>query len=48
MGKKEENIEYSIEQLRGMLETMKYGSITLVVQDNYVVQIERNEKVRLK
>ncbi len=48
MGKKEENIEYSIEQLREMLETMKYGSITLVVQDNYVVQIERNEKVRLK
>ena len=48
MGKKEENIEYSIEQLREMLETMEYGSITLVVQDNYVVQIERNEKVRLK
>lgn len=48
MGKREENIEYSIERLREMLETMKYGSIMLVVQDNYVVQIERNEKVRLK
>lgn len=48
MGKREENVERSIERLRKMLEMMEYGSITLVVQDRYVVQIERNEKIRLK
>ncbi|WP_407948731.1 YezD family protein [Peribacillus faecalis] len=30
-----------------MLETVKFGSITLVVQDGKVIQIEKNEKVRL-
>ncbi|HEX6594931.1 MAG TPA: YezD family protein [Bacillota bacterium] len=48
MGKRKENFNHSIKCLRKMLETMDYGSITLVVQDNYVVQIERNEKIRLK
>ncbi|WP_257391780.1 YezD family protein [Mesobacillus jeotgali] len=31
-----------------MLETLKFGSITLVVQDGRIVQIEKNEKVRLQ
>ncbi|MFC4798492.1 MULTISPECIES: YezD family protein [Neobacillus] len=31
-----------------MLESIKFGSITLVVQDGKVVQIEKNEKVRLQ
>lgn len=48
MGKKEENIELTIEKLKEMLSTMNYGSVTLIVQDNFVVQIERNEKIRLK
>ncbi|MFL6562898.1 MAG: YezD family protein [Bacillus sp. (in: firmicutes)] len=30
-----------------MLATLKYGSITLVIQDGKIVQIEKNEKVRL-
>lgn len=48
MGKREQNLEYTIENLKKMLSTMNYGSITLVVQDNVVIQIERNEKIRLK
>ena len=48
MGKREENLEFTIEKLKDMLSTMNYGSITLVVQDNIVVQIEKNEKIRLK
>jgi hypothetical protein len=36
------------EQIQTMLESVKYGSITLVVQDGKVIQIEKNEKVRLK
>ncbi|AQX53387.1 YezD family protein [Priestia flexa] len=31
-----------------MLSDMKFGSITLVVQDGKVVQLEKNEKVRIK
>jgi hypothetical protein len=35
-------------KVQELLESLKYGSITLVVQDGKVVQIERNEKVRMK
>ncbi|MBY0098639.1 YezD family protein [Mesobacillus maritimus] len=31
-----------------MLQNVKYGSITLVIQDGKVIQIEKNEKVRLQ
>lgn len=48
MGKQKENRELTIEKLKEMLGTINHGSITLVVQDNVVVQIEKNEKVRLK
>ncbi|WP_407937538.1 YezD family protein [Neobacillus mesonae] len=34
--------------LEKMLESLKFGSITLVVQDGKIVQIEKNEKVRLQ
>ncbi|MBM7652878.1 hypothetical protein JOC76_002336 [Neobacillus cucumis] len=30
-----------------MLVSLQFGSITLVVQDGKIVQIEKNEKVRL-
>ncbi|MFC0237327.1 YezD family protein [Fictibacillus sp. 7GRE50] len=31
-----------------MLSSIKFGSITLVVQDGKVIQLEKNEKVRIK
>ncbi|WP_285867623.1 YezD family protein [Mesobacillus maritimus] len=31
-----------------MLESLNFGSITLVIQDGKVIQIEKNEKVRLQ
>ncbi|ASS97591.1 DUF2292 domain-containing protein [Peribacillus simplex NBRC 15720 = DSM 1321] len=31
-----------------MLNSMKYGSITLIVQDGKIIQMERNEKLRIK
>jgi hypothetical protein len=40
--------ENFFEQLKLMLQDMKYGSITLVVQDGKVIQLEKVEKVRLK
>nr|WP_239549071.1 YezD family protein [Scopulibacillus daqui] len=35
-------------RIKDMLKSMKFGSITLVVQDGKVIQLEKNEKVRLK
>lgn len=37
-----------INKLLEMAETLKYGSITLVFQDGMLIQIEKNEKVRVK
>ncbi|QPA33348.1 YezD family protein [Anoxybacillus caldiproteolyticus] len=31
-----------------MLDSMKFGSITLVIQDGKIIQLEKNEKVRLR
>lgn len=39
-----ENLKILLE----LLKTVKYGSITLIVQDGVVVQIEKNEKIRFK
>lgn len=46
--KKEENKTHAFTHIEQLLEKMAYGSITLIVQDGYVVQIEQNEKIRLK
>ncbi|WP_083865269.1 YezD family protein [Neobacillus bataviensis] len=40
--------EELIAHLEKMLESLKFGSITLVVQDGKIVQLEKNEKVRLQ
>ncbi|MBE5843971.1 MAG: DUF2292 domain-containing protein [Butyrivibrio sp.] len=34
--------------IKKYLEEIKYGYITLVVQDGVIIQIEKNEKTRLK
>lgn len=48
MSTRKENIELTLENVKKLVSSIQYGSITLVIQDNYVVQIERNEKIRLK
>ncbi|MCD8500697.1 MAG: YezD family protein [Bacillaceae bacterium] len=35
-------------KIQAMLKGFNYGSITLIVQDGKVIQLEKNEKVRLK
>lgn len=37
-----------IEKILQMVKTIKYGSITLVIQDGKLIQIETSEKIRLK
>lgn len=36
------------EKLLELIKPIKYGSVTLVIQDGRVVQIDKNEKVRLR
>ncbi|SDM97577.1 hypothetical protein SAMN04488137_2872 [Fictibacillus solisalsi] len=42
------NHDEIFEQLKEMLNSIRYGSITLIVQDGKLIQIEKNEKVRFK
>ncbi|MCF6137523.1 YezD family protein [Pseudalkalibacillus berkeleyi] len=48
MAKEVEALQAIVPRLNKMLESMDFGSVTLVVQDGKVIQIEKNEKVRLK
>jgi hypothetical protein len=48
MGKDYQEFEAISHKLKEMLSVMKYGSITLIVQDGKIIQLEKNEKVRLK
>ncbi|HWL11731.1 MAG TPA: YezD family protein [Ureibacillus sp.] len=47
MSKKHENVQLVLKNIEKMLTTMSYGSITLVVHEDSVVQIEKSEKIRL-
>jgi len=40
-------LDKDIVKIKEFLETIQYGSITVIVQDGKIVQIEKNEKVRL-
>lgn len=48
-GKKRETglSEENIRTVQELLSNLKFGSITLVVQDGKIIQIEKHEKVRL-
>lgn len=48
MSTRKDNIEVTLESVKKMVSSMQYGSVTLIIQDNYIVQIEKNEKIRLK
>lgn len=37
-----------LEELKKIISSIKFGSVTLKIQDGAVLQIEKNEKIRLK
>lgn len=37
-----------VKKVLQMIETIKYGSVTVIIQDGKIVQIEKNEKLRIK
>ncbi|GLI39460.1 DUF2292 domain-containing protein [Geobacter hydrogenophilus] len=36
------------ERIRAALREIRFGTVTLVIQDGKVIQIDKNEKIRLK
>lgn len=46
--KRLENVNLALDNVRQMLNTVNHGSITLIVQNSYVVQIEKKEKIKLR
>jgi hypothetical protein len=40
--------EAVLAQIRGVLQGLRFGSVTIVIQDGVVVQIDRTEKRRLQ
>lgn len=45
---KEEFNRKNLNVVNSMISKMKFGSITLIIQDGVLIQIEKNEKIRLK
>lgn len=45
---KNNEIKDYTDKVSELLKAIKYGSITLVIQDGVVVQIETSEKIRLR
>jgi len=46
--KRTENVNLALDNVRQILNTVNHGSITLIVKNSYVVQIEKKEKIRLR
>lgn len=40
--------EKNIELLEELVSQTRFGSITIVIQDGVIVQIDKNEKIRIK
>ena len=36
-----------LEKIAELIETVKYGTVTIVIQDGKIVQLEKHEKLRL-
>ena len=45
---KEQWSKYLELKIRETLKAIRYGTVTLVIQDGQVIQIDKNEKIRLK
>ena len=43
-----DRVRDALDRIGSALRGLKYGTVTVVVQDGVVVQVERTEKVRLK
>jgi len=47
IGRDETRASLALSKVREALDGLRFGTVTVVVQDGVVVQVERTEKVRL-
>lgn len=43
-----QNENEQLEMIRKLINSIQYGTISIIVQDGRIVQIEKNEKYRIK
>ena len=48
MDKELNNLKEIFEIIRKLVNNIKYGSVTLVIQDGKIIQVDTQEKIRLK
>ncbi|MDR2089775.1 MAG: YezD family protein [Clostridiales Family XIII bacterium] len=39
--------EQDLQRILSYINDIRYGSVTVIIQDGHVLQIEKNEKIRL-
>lgn len=44
---KTELLERDLDKIIEMVQTVRFGSVTIVIQDHKIMQIEKNEKIRI-
>lgn len=44
----DKNNQEEVKKVLQIIETIKYGYVTVMIQDGKIVQIEKNEKLRIK
>ena len=44
----EENDSAHLEMIQKLIQSIQYGTVSVIVQDGKVVQIEKNEKYRIR
>ena len=47
MGIVKEVSENQLAQIRDYIESIKFGSVNIIIQDGKIIQIDKNEKIRL-
>jgi hypothetical protein len=40
--------DQDIKTIKRFIESIRFGSVSILIQDGKIIQIEKNEKVRLK
>ncbi len=45
---REQNLQWALRQIEASLRDLRFGALTLVVQDGVIVQVERTERHRYR
>lgn len=48
MAEVKEVTEIQLAQIKDYIESIKYGSVNIIIQDGKIIQIDKSEKIRLK